>query len=67
MEILAGEKYVVNKPSWDSTGVCTVKVLKVGIFRVFCRWNVHDCDYDCYYETTDWIPKRKFICRQEDW
>ena len=48
------------------TSPFTVRVLRVGCFRAFCKWRVHDLDTGRRYIDYGWISKRKFICRNEE-
>lgn len=66
MKIEVGKRYMV-KQGWAGLNPFVVKVVKVGVFRVFCKWTTNDLDYKCTYEDCGWISKRRFICEEEDW
>lgn len=66
MKIETGKLYMV-KQGWFEECPFLVKVIKIGVFRVYCRWVTHDLDYDYRYEDCGWISKRRFICEENDW
>lgn len=67
MKIEVGKKYMVKRDWFFGEGPFSVKVMKIGVFRVYCRWVVHDLDYGCRYNDCGWISKRRFICEEKDW
>lgn len=66
MKIEVGKWYIV-KQNWEGIHPFSVKVVKIGLFRVYCRWVTHDVTFDYEYEDCGWISKRRFICKEEDW
>lgn len=66
MKIEIGKQYIV-KQGWLGNNPFAVKVVKIGVFRVYCRWFTHDLDYDYSYQDFGWISKRRFICEEKDW
>lgn len=66
MKIEVGKRYIV-KQDWSEHNPFAVKVVKVGLFRVYCRWITYNIDNDYRYKDCGWISKRRFICEEKDW
>ena len=66
MKIKIGKRDMVKQGLLGYNPV-VVKVVKVGVFRVYCRWITNDLDYDYSYQDCGWISKRRFICEEKDW
>lgn len=66
MKIKAGKWYMV-KQDWSGMNPFSAKAIKIGLFRVYCRWTTHDLDYGYRYEDCGWISKRRFMCEVKDW
>lgn len=67
MKIEVGKRYIVKQNWFEECSPFAVKVIKIGVFRVYCRWVTHDLDYDFRYKDCGWISKRRFICEEKDW
>ena len=66
MKIEVGKWYMMEDVGLG-THPFSAKVIKIGRFRVFCKWTTHDLDFDYDYEDCGWINKRRFICEEKDW
>lgn len=66
MKIEVGKRYMV-KQGWLGIQPFAAEVVKIGLFRVFCKWNTHYLDDDNFFKDCGWISKRRFICEEKDW
>lgn len=66
MKIKVGERYIVKQGLFGEHPFA-VQVIKIGVFRVYCKWTTHDLDYHYSYKDYGWISKRRFICEEKDW
>lgn len=66
MKLKVGEPYVVKQGLFGEHPF-SVKVVKIGVFRVYCRWITYNPDGDYSYKDCGWISKRRFICELKDW
>lgn len=66
MKLKVGKCYMV-KQNWLGEHPFTVKVVKIGLFRVYCRWTTYNWEFDYEYKDCGWVSKRRFICEEKDW
>lgn len=66
MKIEVGKRYVI-KQGLLGCNTFAVDVLKIGVFRVFCKWTTYDLDLGYTYKDCGWISRRRFICEEKDW